>query len=85
MNQTRLGSLIEACIGTAIGFVVSISMSVVVYPEFGRAFTMAQNFWITAIFTVASILRSYAVRPWFNARIHAADMRIAKAAGSERA
>lgn len=77
MNQTRLGSLIEACINTAIGFIVSIALSLVVYPMFGHTFTLAQNFWITVIFTVASIARSYAVRRWSNGRIRAAAERMA--------
>lgn len=80
MNQTRLGSLIEACINTALGFVISMALATVIYPMFGAKFTMAQNFWITAIFTVASIVRGYAVRRWANARIHAAAKRLAAAA-----
>lgn len=78
MNQTRLGSIIEACIGTAIGFVVSMCLALVVYPAFGHAFTLAQNFWITVIFTVASVARGYVVRRWFNARLHTVAMRIAE-------
>ena len=61
MKQSRMISFIEACIGTAIGFAVSIALSIIVYPLFGHAFTLAQNFWITAIFTVASVARTYAV------------------------
>lgn len=77
MEQSRLGSLIEASINTAIGFIVSIALSLLVYPLFGHSFTLAQNFWITVIFTVASIARSYAVRRWANARIRAAAQRVA--------
>lgn len=77
MNQTRIGSLIEACINTAIGFWMSLVLSIIVYPMFGHAFTLAQNVGITAIFTVASILRGYVVRRWFNARIHEAAQRLA--------
>lgn len=77
MNQTRIGSLIEACINTAIGFAVSIVLSLIVYPMFGHSFTLAQNVGITVIFTVASIVRSYVVRRWFNARIHVAAQRLA--------
>lgn len=68
--QSRLQSLIEAWVGTAIGFALSLCLSAVVFPMFGHAFTLAQNFWITSIFTVASIARSYAVRRMFNARLH---------------
>lgn len=80
MNQTRLGSLIEACINTAIGFFGSILLSHIVYPLFGHSFTFAQNVGITVVFTVWSIVRGYAVRRWFNARIHAAAQRLAAAA-----
>jgi len=80
MNQTRIGSLIEACINTAIGFAMSIALSLIVYPMFGHSFTLAQNVGITAIFTVASILRGYVVRRWFNARIHRAAVRLAGSA-----
>ena len=79
MNQSRLGSLIEACINTAIGFVMSMALSLIVYPMMGHAFTFGQNMGITAIFTIASIARGYAVRRWFNIRIHAAAQRMAGA------
>lgn len=77
VGQSKLGSLIEAIINTAIGFLISMAMSLTVYPMFGHAFTLAQNIGITVIFTVASIVRGYAVRRWFNARIHAAAQRVA--------
>ena len=64
--QSRRASLIESLANVAIGFAVSMVLSAVVFPAFGHAFTLAQNFWITAIFTVASIARSYAVRRMFN-------------------
>jgi len=79
MEQTRAGSLFEACINTAVGFFLSLALSVIVYPMFGHAFTMAQNVGITIIFTVASIARGYVVRRWFNARIRRAAQRMAAA------
>ena len=81
MNQTRLGSLIEALLNTAIGFGVSLALAAVVYPLFGHAFTLAQNVGITCIFTVASIARSYAVRRWFNARLQRAARLLAHRLG----
>lgn len=82
MNQSRLSSLIEAVINVAIGFVVSVILTAVVMPAYGHAVTFGQNLQITAIFTVASIARSYCVRRWFNARIHRAATRLAKEATS---
>lgn len=76
MTQTRLQSLIEALVNVAIGMVISVLLSLVVYPDFGHAFTLAQNIGITVIFTVASILRSYVVRRWFNAVLHRAVVRV---------
>lgn len=70
MNQSRLESFIEACTNTGIGFVGSIILGLIVYPLFGHAFTLSQNVGITLVFTVWSVVRSYAVRRWFNARIH---------------
>lgn len=77
--QSRLGSFIEACMNTAIGFMTTLVLAPIVYPLFGHAFTLAQNLGITAIFTIVSILRGYAVRRWFNERIRNAARRLAAA------
>lgn len=76
-TQTRLGSLIEAVINVAIGFVVSLVITAIVLPAYGHAVTFEENLQITAIFTVASIARAYLVRRWFNDRIHRAATRLA--------
>jgi len=73
-----MGSLLEALAHTGIGFIISILISLVIYPLFGHAFTLAENVGITIIFTVASIIRGYIIRRWFNDRIHNAAMRLAK-------
>lgn len=64
--QSRRQSLIETLAGVAIGFVVSMLISMVVYPLHGHAFSLTQNASITVIFTVVSILRGYWVRRFFN-------------------
>ena len=66
MTQTRKQSAVETLAGVAIGFVVSLVASVLVFPLFGHAFTLGQNVGITIIFTVLSIARGYAVRRLFN-------------------
>lgn len=77
MMQSRLSSLIEAVINVLIGFIVSIGITAIVLPAYGHAVSWSENLQITGIFTVASIVRSYAVRRWFNGRIHAAALRMA--------
>jgi len=75
--QTRLSSLIEAVINVVIGFVISLAITAVVLPAYGHQVTWSENLQITLIFTFTSILRSYFVRRYFNARIHAAALRMA--------
>lgn len=78
MSQSKLGSIVEALTHTAIGFVISILLSIVIYPMFGHTFTLMENIGITAIFTAASIIRGYVIRRFFNAHIHNAAMKLAR-------
>ena len=78
--QTRLSSLIEALIGTAIGFVVSLLITAWLLPAYGHAVSWSDNFQITGVFTIASVLRTYLLRRFFNSYIHAAALRIASSA-----
>jgi len=59
-------SVIEAIVNTAAGFVVSLALTFTVLPLFGYAVTARDAFGITVIYTVASIVRGYAVRRVFN-------------------
>lgn len=65
MSQSRRKSLLETIVSTAIGFAVSLILTAAVLPAFGYQTTWAHDFWITCIFTVASVLRGYAVRRLF--------------------
>jgi len=65
--QCRSVSLIEATASTAIGFAVSLALTFTVLPAFGYAVTAPDAWGITAIYTTASVVRSYAVRRLFNA------------------
>lgn len=78
MTQTRLGSLIEACINVAIGYWINFAANLLILPLFGWHVTVSQNLALGAIYTAISIARSYAVRRWFNARIARAAARIAE-------
>ena len=61
-------SLTEAVISTAIGFIVSWILTLTVLPLFGYAVTITHSIGITAIYTAASIVRSYIVRRAFNGK-----------------
>lgn len=64
MNQTKLESLIEACINVGIGFFVSIIANFVIFPIVGVSASGGQILWIGLFMTVISVARSYIVRRW---------------------
>lgn len=70
MQQSRLASLIEALMNTAIGFVLSLIVGHFVLPKYGCTPGLAVNVEITMIYTIVSIARGYVIRRWFNARLH---------------
>lgn len=75
--QSRRASMIEAVANVVIGYVVAILSQLVVFPLFGIQVSLSTNLWIGAWFTVISLVRSYALRRWFNARLRAASERLA--------
>ena len=79
MTQTRLGSFIEACINVLIGFWINFFANLVILPLIGFHISVGQNLFIGVLYTLVSVARSYAVRRWFNARLHRAAMRMAGA------
>lgn len=70
MNQTRIGSLIEASINVVIGFAINYSANLLIFPLFGFHISPGANFVMGLIYTVISVVRSYCVRRWFNAKLH---------------
>lgn len=64
MNQTRAESFVEACINTAIGFVVSYLFWPVAAWLCGISSTASQQLNVTLLFTILSVARSYCVRRW---------------------
>lgn len=66
MKQSRLGSVVEACINILVGFGIAMLANAVILPYFGFNVTAEQNFWITCVFTVISFIRSYLLRRLFN-------------------
>lgn len=72
MQQTRIGSFIEALSNVAIGFIAAILSQIAIFPWFDIHVTMGTHAAIGAWFTMISIIRGYAVRRWFNKRLHKA-------------
>ena len=70
MKQTRLGSLAESALNVVIGYGVALISQLVVFPMVGIHIPLHTNFVIGFWFTLISLVRSYIIRRWFNARIH---------------
>lgn len=70
MNQTRLGSLIEAIINVVIGFAINFTANMLIFPLFGFHITARDNLLLGLIYTAISVAWSYCIRRWFNAKLH---------------
>ena len=77
-SQSRLESFIESVANTAIGFIFGFTAQLLVFPLVGIYVPFSTNMKVCFAFTIVSIVRSYIVRRWFNARIHKAAMKIAE-------
>jgi hypothetical protein len=64
--QTKKKSLIESVSNTSIGLITSFLIQITLYPALGIPVTLSQNIFITFVFFMASIIRSYIVRRFFN-------------------
>jgi len=66
MSQNKKLSLIESLVQTFVGLVISFCIQLVIYPILNIPVSFGQNVIITAVFFVASILRGYVIRRFFN-------------------
>ncbi len=64
--QTRLESLIEAAINVVLGYTIALGAQLLVFPWFNIHIPMSSNIAIGIIFTLVSLVRSYALRRLFN-------------------
>lgn len=65
-GQSRRHSMVEAALGTALGYGVAVSANMVIFPLFGIQTTFGTDLLIAGIFTVISFIRSYFIRRLFN-------------------
>jgi hypothetical protein len=66
MTQTKKQSFTESVTNTAIGFIVSLASSFVLFPLVGFKTNAGINIVVTLYFTAISIIRSYVIRRYFN-------------------
>ena len=65
--QSSWMSLLEAITNIAIGYVIAVLTQVLVFPLFGLSVSLGDNLGIGAVFTIVSLMRSFALRRAFNA------------------
>jgi hypothetical protein len=76
--QSRRASFIEACINVCLGYAIALLSQLAIFPMFGINIPLLDNLAIGAWFTAISLVRSYVIRRWFNARIHRAALILGK-------
>jgi len=64
--QSKRISIIEAVSNTIIGLLTSFCIQLIIYPVLNIDVKLSQNVIITFVFFIASIVRSYLVRRFFN-------------------
>ena len=74
MLQTKLSSFIESLMNIIIGYGIAIASQLIIFPLFGIIIPLSDNLLIGFWFTIISLIRSYVIRRWFNARLHKAAM-----------
>lgn len=66
--QTKKQSLIESLTSTTIGIIIGVVLNLTILPIFGYPVSLSDSLWISVIFTIVSIIRSYIIRRWFNSK-----------------
>jgi len=66
MAQTKTGSFAEAVSNIVIGFSINYAANLTIFPLFGMHIGLLNNFYMGLIYTAISLVRSYALRRWFN-------------------
>lgn len=67
MRQLRRMSLAESLTNVAVGYGIAVTTQIAVFPLFGLHVSLSDNLAIGALFTIISVIRSYAVRRVFEA------------------
>jgi hypothetical protein len=84
-RQSRTASWAEAITNVVVGYAMALLVQATIYPLFGITTTMGQEMAIALVFTIASLLRSYAIRRVFIAlEAHAELERLERATRLER-
>ena len=79
MKQSRLSSLVESLMNITIGYGVALASQLIIFEQLDIHVSFETNLWLGVWFTLISLIRSYIIRRWFNARLHNAAERLTQA------
>lgn len=65
-GQSVMGSVCECVLNTVIGYATAIAAQLLIFPLFDIHISLAENFVMSAMFTVVGLVRSFAIRRLFN-------------------
>jgi hypothetical protein len=66
--QTKAQSILEATLNIGSGFILSVIVWQILANYMGIPMPIGDNLFITSIFTIVSLIRSYVWRRYFNKR-----------------
>lgn len=64
--QSKRESFMETITSVFIGWVIGVILNLTILPLFDYNITVTDSLWVSLIFTVVSVIRSYMVRRFFN-------------------
>lgn len=67
MKQSRLMSMVESVANVLVGYGVAVATQILIFPVFDLHTTLVQNLKMGGIFTIMSLVRSFALRRMFEA------------------
>ena len=66
MGQSKKHSLVEATVNVVAGLIISFIIQLIIYPIMNIPVSLDQNLTLTLVFFIASFLRGYFIRRYFN-------------------
>lgn len=75
-GQSPRSAITEAWLNIVFGFSINYAANLLLLPLVGAHMTAGNNFAIGWVYTAVSILRQYAIRRWFNKRLHVLAQRV---------
>ena len=64
--QSRWMSFVEAVTNIVVGYALAVLTQIIVFPFFGLHASLSENLLLGALFTITSLIRSFALRRLFN-------------------